>query len=674
MAPSATACVHDWTMLSRRSGSRDGHSHTKRQDVVEFPPVLTENEATLVNSFDNNSLSEWSYYYTHGDHLGGHNKTMAEWTADRFRDAGLNASLVEFPIWATYPIESRLALVRPDGSVHNVSLIEDVLEQDDTTSYPNRIPAFHAMSGNGSVKAEYVYVGRATQDDFAALKEAGIELEGKIALTSYGGGYRGLKVKNAQDNGMAGCIIFTDPGDDGEITEKNGYLPYPDGPARNPSSIQRGSVRFASLYSGDPTTVGYASAEGVPRNGLEQYTPSIPSIPISMKDALPLLQALEGHGLSAAQVNRSGWVGGFDIASDGISYSSGPAPGAVLDLHHFMSGFITPVWDVIGVINGTSADDVVVVGNHRDAWVVGGAADPNSGTAVLVELANAFGKLLAKGWRPRRTIILGSWDAEEFGLQGSTEWVETNQPWLVSSAVAYLNVDVAVSGPRPALSGSGEIQSVAIETMKKVLFPDKWGVGGPNPTLYDMWWNRTEGRVSPLGSGSDYAAFYHAGISAVTTLLDADEPSNYDSYHWMSTYGDPDFTIHAAMGQWLTLIAYHIADDPVIPWDLPHAAGVLREYFEELGETIAGAGVKVDTAELEAALDAFEARAEDIKNVAEMAEAADDQVLLAVVNSYSASVFPPVTESVESGDLETAAEWITKSANAILRAAEILKI
>ena len=160
LAAGATACVRDWEGLHRRIERHGGHSHhAKRQDVVEYPPVLTENEATLVNSFDNNSISEWSHYYTHGDHLGGHNKTMAEWTADKFIEAGLNASLAEFPIWATYPIESRLALIREDGSIHNVSLVEDVLKEDDTSSYPNVIPAFHAMSGNGSVKAEYVYVG-----------------------------------------------------------------------------------------------------------------------------------------------------------------------------------------------------------------------------------------------------------------------------------------------------------------------------------------------------------------------------------------------------------------------------------------------------------------------------------------------------------------------------------
>lgn len=163
LAAGVTACVRDWEGLQRRiDGQTTGHAHAharKRQDEVEYPPVLTENEATLLNSFDNNTISEWAYYYTHGDHLGGHNRTMAEWTADRFIEAGLNASLAEFPIWATYPIESSLALIRPDGSVHNISLIEDILEEDDTTSYPNRIPAFHAMSGNGSVKAEYVYVG-----------------------------------------------------------------------------------------------------------------------------------------------------------------------------------------------------------------------------------------------------------------------------------------------------------------------------------------------------------------------------------------------------------------------------------------------------------------------------------------------------------------------------------
>jgi N-acetylated-alpha-linked acidic dipeptidase len=175
---------------------------------------------------------------------------------------------------------------------------------------------------------------------------------------------------------------------------------FADGPARNPSSIQRGSVRFSSLYSGDPTTVGWASSNESARGNVSLYTPSIPSIPLSMKDALPLLHALEGHGVSAKEANRSGWIGKFG----NVTYDSGPAPGAMINIDHLMHNYIAPVWDVIGVINGTSSDEVVVAGNHRDAWVIGGAADPNSGSAILVELTKAFGKLLKKGWKPKRTM------------------------------------------------------------------------------------------------------------------------------------------------------------------------------------------------------------------------------------------------------------------------------
>jgi len=163
-------------------------------------------------------------------------------------------------------------------------------------------------------------------------------------------------------------------------------------------------VRFSSLYSGDPTTVGWASSKDSPRGNVSLYNPSIPSIPLSMKDALPLLAALEGQGVSAKEANRSGWVGGFS----NVTYDSGPAPGALVNIDHLIKGSVEPVWDVIGVINGTSPDEVVLVGNHRDAWVIGGAADPNSGSAILVELANALGKLLAKGWKPRRTMYVPS--------------------------------------------------------------------------------------------------------------------------------------------------------------------------------------------------------------------------------------------------------------------------
>ncbi|KAI8184528.1 putative glutamate carboxypeptidase [Colletotrichum sp. SAR 10_86] len=642
------ACQRDWAALHKRINDHKhhDHGHKKRDLAVEYPPSLTEHESILVNSFDSKALDDWSYYYTHGDHLGGHNRTMAEWTQEQWTNAGWDAHIEEYWIWYTAPLETTLKLNRPDGSVHEVSLIEDMLEEDSTTSYPNRIPAYHAMSGSGNISAEYVYVGRGQRADFEALKDQGIELEGKIALSMYGAIYRGTKVKNAQDNGMIGAVLFTDPLDDGEITVANGYAAYP---------------------------------------------------------------ALDGNGLSAEQVNRSSWVG----ALPDITYSSGPTTGATLDMVHFMNQTVAPTWDVIGVINGTKEDEVLIIGNHRDAWVIGGAADPNSGSAVLIELAKAFGKLVDNGWKPRRTIILGSWDAEEFGLQGSTEWVETHLPWLVTNAVAYLNLDVAVSGPRTALSGSGEIQTLAIDMMKKVLFPEDWDVG---PTLYDMWFNTTEGEIPPLGSGSDYAAFYHNGISAIDIGSDGGKTDpvyhyhgHYDSYAWMAKFGDPGFKIHRVMGQWLTLIAYHIADDAIIPWDLPNAGRVLRTYYEDLNEIIAETypDLDLDLSPIDDAIVEFETAAERIATVAKQALAFNDTVLIDVVNSkyrdfsrgfasagglpgrstfhnvvsapgldngYGADVFPAVQDSLSSDNEEQAREWVEKSASAVSRAAEILHI
>jgi len=706
----AYACQRDWDLLHHRMHQHRALNNHARRATVDFPPALSEVETILVNSFDNTSISDWSYYYTHGDHLGSHNKSMAEWTAQKWRDAGFDAYLAEYPIWVTYPEHSSLKLIRSDGSTHEANLVEDVLAEDDTSSYPNLIPAYHAMSASGNVTAEYVYVGRGTRADFQILKDAGIELKGKIALANYGGIYRGTKVKNAQDNGMIGAVLYTDPLDDGKVREENGYEAYPNGPARNPSSIQRGSVRFSSLYSGDPSTVGYASSNDSARGNVSLYTPTIPSIPLSMKDALPLLHELAGHGVSAKEANRSGWVGKFG----NVTYDSGPAPGARINIDHLMHNYVAPVWDVIGVVNGSSPDEVVVAGNHRDAWVIGGAADPNSGSAIMIELANAFGKLLQKGWKPKRTIVLGSWDAEEFGLQGSTEWVESHLPWLTSTAVAYLNMDVGVSGPRTAFSGSGEIQTFVVEQMKKVLYPEGWG---DFPTLYDMWHNTTEGEISPLGSGSDYASFYQNGIGCIDIGSDGSgakgDPvyhyhSNYDSYHWMSTFADPEFKIHAAMGQVFSLILYHIADDNIIPWDLPNAATVLQAYYSELNDTVAESDFSdLDISPIGAAIEEFTRQAKNIANAAQSATTFNNTIITQVINSkyrdfargfasvgglpgretfknvisapgidngYGADVFPAVTDSINSGKEDAAAGWVQKTSKAILRAAEILEI
>lgn len=302
-------------------------------------------------------------------------------------------------------------------------------------------------------------------------------------------------------------MIFTDTGDDGNVTEANGFAAYPYGPARNPTTVQRGSVQFLSTYPGDPTTPGYPSKPDSPRTGIEAVTPQIPSLPLSWVEAQPLIQALDGYGTSGEGVNRTNWVGAFNA-----SYSTGPAPGVTLSLSNEMEENTTTIWDAIGIINGTSQDEVIVIGNHRDAWIIGGAADPNSGSAVMIEMSKAFGKLLATGWQPKRTIVLCSWDAEEYGLLGSTEFVEEYIPWLSTAAVSYLNIDVGTSGPNPDISATPDLHEIAIATMKKVVYNNYRGFN--NMTLYDVWYG-LGGEVGVLGSGSDYTAFVHNGISSI---------------------------------------------------------------------------------------------------------------------------------------------------------------
>lgn len=332
---------------------------TKRQ-VTPLSP-LTPEEKILVDSVSNVSISEWSYYYTHGYHLAGTNMTMAEWTADRWRENGWNASVVSYNVYLNYPVNKSLSLTYSNGSTFQPLLEEAVLDADETTSYPNRVPTFHGYSASGSAEAEFVYVGRGQQDDFSRLKELGVSLEGKIAVSRYGGPFRGLKVKNAQANGMIGAILFTDTGDDGNVTEANGYAAYPDGPARNPTAVQRGSVQYLSIYPGDPTTPGYPSRVDSPRADPHAVMPMIPSIPISYVDAIPILAALDGHGVDGETVNRTRWVGALNV-----SYSTGPAPGTTISMSNLMEDVYTDIWDSIGIINGTNPDETVIIGNHRE--------------------------------------------------------------------------------------------------------------------------------------------------------------------------------------------------------------------------------------------------------------------------------------------------------------------
>ena len=505
---------------------------------------------------------------------------------------------------------------------------------------------------------------------------------------------------------MIGCVIFSDPSDDGNMTEAKGVAAYPNGPARNPTTVQRGSVQFLSIYPGDPTTPGYASKQDSPRADKSNSVPHIPSLPISWLDAQPILQALNGFGTSGAEVNRTGWVG----AIPGVNYSTGVGAGASLSLSNVMEDKYNAIWDVVGIINGTNQDEVLIIGNHRDAWIVGGAADPNSGSAVLIELAKAFGKLMETGWKPTRTIVLCSWDAEEYGLVGSTEWVEEFIPWLKTAAVSYLNIDVAVSGPWPDISATPDLHAIAIETMKKVIYPIP---GSSHQTMYDVWRN-VSGEVGVLGSGSDYTAFLHRGIASIDMgagggPTDPIYPyhSNYDSYHWMSTFGDPGFHTHKAMGQYLTLLAYRLASDTVLPLEPAGYVSELKTYLTELGETIASSNDTIDISALTSAVATFESSTKEFNTLRAEAVASNDTALITVVNhkardfsrgftsqgglpgreffqnlifapgldtGYAPVTFPAITESITfRSNFTQAQDWVGKTADAIVVAASILK-
>ncbi|KAI9801856.1 MAG: hypothetical protein M1833_002170 [Piccolia ochrophora] len=568
-----------------------------------------ELQQLLVETPSEDKAKEWNAYYTSGPHTAGKNLSQAIWTKNKWQDFGVASSIVSYDVYLNYPVGHRLALLkRDDGESANAaggepvraqsawkvefeaSLEEDVLEKDGTSGLDNRIPTFHGYSANGNVTAPYVYVNYGTFEDYEDLVKQDIPLEGKIALAKYGRNFRGLKIKRAQQLGMVGVLIYSDPGDDGENTEENGKAAYPDGPARQPSSVQRGSASFLNkspsiisvrILPGDPTTPGYPSKPGVPRQEASTI-PSIPSIPISYQDALPLLKALNGHGPKGSSIS-SYWKGG-GLGYKGVEYNVGPSPeDTVLNLVNEQEYVTTPIWDVIGVINGSIPDEVVILGNHRDAWIAGGAADPNSGSAALNEVIRSFGEALKGGWKPLRTVVFCSWDGEENNLIGSTEWVEEFLPWLSASAVAYLNVDVGVRGLHFTAAAAPLLDDLIYNATSLVQSPNQTEKGR---SVRDLW----DGSIRVMGSGSDFTAFQDfAGIPCVDMGFTGSKSdpvyhyhSNYDSFDWMNRFGDPDWHYHVTITKVWSLLAASLIETPLIPFNATNYAISLQRYLESV--------------------------------------------------------------------------------------------
>ncbi|OCF36828.1 membrane protein [Kwoniella heveanensis BCC8398] len=505
-----------------------------------------------------------------------------------------------YPVMNT-PVHASVTLLTDPP--FKAKLQEDIVKGDPDSELRDEVPVFHGFSASGDVTAPYIYAGYGRKKDIDLLQAKGIDFNGKIVLVKYGGCFRGLKVKAAQEAGAVGVIVFTDPGDDGEITQENGYEVYPDGPARQPSSVQRGSVQFLSSYPGDPSTPGEPAYKNATRAEVGNQ-PSIPSLPVSYEDVIPILKALEGKGIHASELGDD-WVGGLGF--HGVDYFVGPSE---VDLHLYneMNERVMPIWNTMAVIPGHITDEVVILGNHRDAWVLG-ASDPNSGTASQYEVVRGFGALLQKGWKPLRTIVLTSWDAEEYGLIGSVEWAEDFGDWLVENAVAYLNMDSSASGsnfhagasPSLALllkSAAEEVES-SLDPSRSV-YSTKYDAGsweafelaknGHHVGEIDPWAIEKGSGIKALGSGSDFTPFLQRYGIASSDLGYTGGPKDavyhyhsiYDSYTWQAKYGDVGFHRHTDAAKVIGLFTLRMADTLILPLNTTQYARDLAYYLEKV--------------------------------------------------------------------------------------------
>jgi N-acetylated-alpha-linked acidic dipeptidase len=504
----------------------------------------------------------------------------AEYVARKFRDAGLETEIVPYRVLLNQPKEVRVEAYDPAGHLLMHGPTREHVAGDPGQDDPRVVMPFNGSSASGDVTGDVVYANYGRPEDFNELAAEHIDVRGKIVICRYGQNFRGVKVYLAEQHGAAGVLIYSDPQDDGYYKGD----PWPIGPWRPDTGVQRGSVQYLFKYPGDPETPGVASTPDLPdsaRSSPDGDEPHIVSIPISYHDATPILQALKGAGAPA------GWQGALPFR-----YHLGPG-GVRVHLVSQQDYQRRVIWDVIGKVAGAQEPDSwVVVGNHRDAWVYG-AVDPNSGTAAMLEAVHGVGALLKQGWRPKRTIVFCSWDAEEEGLIGSTEWVE-QQAQTLDHAVAYFNVDVAVSGPNFSASAVPSLKEFVREITRSVPSPlggsvfDAWRAHHPSDDDHQIS-NAPpiEGEtvhVGDLGSGSDYTPFLqHAGVPS--TDIDSGGPygvyhSTFDDFAWFTQNADPHFLYLQEMARVLGLEAVRMADTEVLPFDYVAYAREISAYIQ----------------------------------------------------------------------------------------------
>jgi N-acetylated-alpha-linked acidic dipeptidase len=526
-----------------------------------------------------NSAREHLRILTLEPHIAGTKEDYATavYVRDQLRSYGLTADLKEYDVWLNYPKTPGIVELIT-GRRQRLSVHEPVVPADPSSSHPKITPLFNGYSASGDVTAPVVYANYGLPDDYDDLKKIGVDVKGKIVLVRYGNSFRGVKAKVAEDRGAIGCIIYSDPADDGYV---QGDV-YPKGPWRPGAAGQRGSVQYLFEYPGDPLTPGRPAIPGVPRLKPEEATDltRIPAQPIAYDAAKVILAQLKGP------VRPRGFQGGLPFA-----YHIGGTNDVQVRLKTDMDYKIRTIWNVVARIDGNEEKDSwVILGNHRDAWVFG-AVDPNSGTSAMLEVGRGLGQLLKDGWKPRRTIIFCSWDAEEYGLVGSTEWAEEFATELKEKAVAYLNLDAAVSGVNFGASSVPSLWKLMRAATRDVKDP-KTG-----KSVYQQWQDRAredlpegeqrtgEARIGSLGSGSDYTPFLqHLGIASTDMGFGGDYGvyhSAYDSFYWMDHFGDPGFRYHVAAAQLWGTLTLRLADADGLSFDYTDYATQIREFFRE---------------------------------------------------------------------------------------------
>jgi N-acetylated-alpha-linked acidic dipeptidase len=496
-----------------------------------------------------------------------------DYVISQMKSWGLDTEVRSYDIWMPHPTDVRVWRVAPDTL--RLNLAEPAIPNDPASSLA-QYPTVNGYSGQGDVTGEVVYVNYGLIEDYAQLDSLGVSVKGKIAIARYGRSFRGIKAREAERHGAAALIIYSDPQDDGFV---RGDV-YPEGPMRPSSGVQRGSVLNTD---GDPSTPSYPSNRNVPRLPESKMDiPHIPVVPMSYGNAAELLRNV--RGVSVPQL----WQGGLPFR-----YHVGPGPVKARVLVHDdrVTRALKPIFDTFGIIRGSELpDELVIVGGHRDAWGPG-TADNVSGTVSVLEAARAVAEQVKNGMRPKRTIVFATWDAEEWGLIGSVEYVEDDSLRLTKNAVAYFNQDVAAQGTRFNGGGSPSLRPT-IRSVASVV-PDPNGHG----SVYSEWRRASavadslEPAMGDPGGGSDFAPFYnHLGIPIAEWGFGGAGGvyhSQYDDFNWMSKFGDPGFLYHATAARIAAGMVLRVANADVLPYDYVEFARTMRRYLTNIDRAFA---------------------------------------------------------------------------------------